>query len=101
MAVGVGGRVVTATGGVLQHLGKDPGVGGGGAADHYGVAAGLSDHTRSVFGMVDVAIADDRDFDGLLDGGDKTPVGGGFLALLARAGVDGEVHDGNCFGYRT
>src|SRR5258706_6442433 len=97
MAVGVGGRVVTATGGVLQHLGKDPGIGGGGAADHDGVAAGLPLHALGVFRRVDVAIADDGNAHGLLDGGDEIPVGWAGVALHARARVDGDGFDADGF----
>src|SRR5260221_8457405 len=97
MAVGVGGRVVTATGGVLQHLGKDPGIGGGGAADHDGVAAGLPHHALGVFRRVDVAIADDGNAHGLLDGGDEIPVGLAGVALHARARVDGDGFDADGF----
>ena len=98
MAVGVGGRVVTATGGVLQHLGKDPGISGGGAADHDGVAAGLLHHALGVFRRVDVAIAYYGNADGLLDRGDDIPVGLAGVALHARARVNGDGFDTDGFG---
>src|SRR5258707_6656651 len=97
MAVGVGGRVVTATGGVVEHVGKGPGIGGGGAADHDGVAAGLPHHALGVFRRVDVAIADDGNAHGLLDGGDEIPVGLAGVALHARARVDGDGFDADGF----
>src|SRR5450432_4138088 len=82
---------VAACGGELLHLGKNPGVGGGGAADHDGVATCFLDHAGGVFGSVDVAVADDGNLDGLLDAGDEGPVGVAGVALGAGAGVDGEA----------
>src|SRR5260370_42320241 len=81
----MGGRVVAAGGGILLHLGKDPGIGGGGAANHDGVAAGLRHHALGVFGRVDVAIADYGDAHGFLDRSDDVPVGLAGVALHARA----------------
>ena len=81
----------------MPHLGKNPRVGGGGAADHDGGATGLVDHARGVFGLVDVAVADDGDFHGLLDGGDDAPVRGAGVALLAGARMDGNGFDPNAF----
>src|ERR1700675_136500 len=88
MAIRVGGRVVAAGGGILLHLRKNPRVGGGSAADHHGVAAGLLDHALGVFGSIDVAIANYGDANGLLDGEDDVPVGVAGVALHARARVD-------------
>ena len=75
--------------GVLRDLAEDPGVGGRGAADHDGVAAGGVDHGGGVFGRADVAVADDRNVDGVLDGGDVLPAGLAGVAVLAGAGVQG------------
>src|ERR1700680_4642267 len=97
MALIVGGRVVPASGGVLLHLPKNPGIGGGGAADHDGVAAGFADHALGVFGRVDVAIADDGNFHRLLHGGNDTPVGGACVALNARARMDSDAFDAEAF----
>src|SRR5258706_6696509 len=98
MAIGVGGGVVAAGGGVLLHLRENPGIGGGGAANHYGVATGLLDHALGIFGSVDVAIANNGNADGLLDGGDDVPVGLAGVTLHARAWVDGDGFDTDGFG---
>ena len=66
VAVLLGGQVVAAGRGVLGNLAEDPGIGGRGAADHDGVAAGFGDHGGGVFGGADVAVADDGDVDGVL-----------------------------------
>src|SRR3984893_15670901 len=98
MAVGVGGRVVAAGGGVLLHLRKNPGVGGGGAADHDGVAASLPHHALGVFRSIDIAITDDGNADALLDGGDDVPVSLAGIALHARARVNGNGFDADGLG---
>src|SRR4030088_37896 len=98
MAVAVGGRVVAASGGVLLHLGEDPGIGGGGAADHHGVAAGLLHHALGVFGRIDVAVADYGNADGLLYRGDDAAVGLAGVALHTRARVDRDGFDADGFG---
>src|SRR5271163_2158539 len=90
--------VVTATGGVLLHLGEDPGIGGGGAADHHGVAASFAHHARGVFWGVDVAVANHGNSYGLLDGGDDVPVGGAGVTLGAGARVDSHAFDAYGFG---
>src|SRR6058998_226248 len=72
---------------------KNPRIGGGGAADHHGVTAGFTDHASGVFGMVDVAVADDGNFHGLLDGGYDAPVGGAGVTLGAGAGMDSNGFD--------
>src|SRR5271168_1225385 len=90
--------VVTANGGVLLHLREDPRVGGGGAADHHGVAAGFAHHARSVFRSVDVAVANHGNFHRVFYGGDDVPVGGAGVALRARARVDGHALDADAFG---
>ena len=77
IAVFVGGDVVAAGRGVLRNLAEDPGVGGGGAADHDGIAAGGVGHGDGVFGGEDVAVADDRDGDGVFDTRRCTPSGPG------------------------
>ncbi len=92
------GRVVSPGGGVLRDLAEDPGVGGGGAADHDGVAAGLGDHGDGVLGGEDVAIADDGDADGVLDGGDVLPARLAGVAVLAGAGVQGDGVQAAVFG---
>src|SRR5204862_6086833 len=81
----------------LLHLGKNPRVGGGGAADHDGVAAGFAHHARGVFRLVDVAVADHGNLHGLFDGGDDAPVGGAGVALRARARMRGNGFDANAF----
>jgi len=82
----------------LLHLRENPRVGGGRAADHYGVAAGLLDHALGIFGHVDVAITDYGNAYGLLDGGDDVPVGLAGVALHACARVDGDAFDADGFG---
>src|SRR5713101_2654926 len=84
---------------MLPHLGEDPGVVGGGAPDHDGVAAGFADHARGVFGLVDVAVADDGNFHRLLDGADEAPVGSAGVTLRARARMDGDAFDADAFGH--
>src|SRR3984893_8227943 len=91
--VGVGRDVVAAAGGVLLHLRKDPGIGGGCPADHDGVAAGLLHHALGVFRRIDVAIADHGNADGLLDRGDEVPVGLAGVALHARPWMDSDGFD--------
>ena len=77
-------------GGVLRDLAEDPGIGGRGAADHDGVAVGGVDHGGGVLGSADVAVADDGDAHGVLDGGDVLPAGLAGVAVLAGAGVQGD-----------
>src|SRR5437879_8677879 len=81
VAVVVGGLIVGANtggflgGGVLRDLAEDPGVRRCSAADHHGVAAGGVDHGGGVFGGADIAVADDRNADGVFHGGDVLPAG--------------------------
>ncbi len=98
VAVLVGGQVVAAGGGVLRDLAEDPWIGGRGAADHHGVAAGLGDQGAGVFGGADVAIADDGDADGVFDLGDVVPAGLAGVALLAGAGVERDGVEAAVFG---
>ena len=51
-----------------------------------------------VFGSDDITVADDRDFDGSLDGGDAGPVGLAGVALLAGAGMQGDGVEAAIFG---
>src|SRR5580692_2817555 len=97
MTLGLRWRVVTATRGVLLHLPKNPGIAGGGAADHDSVTAGLADHAFGVFWRVDVAISDDGNFHRLLHSGNDTPVGGACVALQARAWVDSDAFYADAF----
>src|SRR5271169_6913201 len=97
MALGLGGRVVPATGGVLLHLPENPGVGGGSAANHHGVAAGFANHPLGVFGSIDVTITNDGNSHRLLHGGDDAPVGSARIALQARARVHGDAFDADVF----
>src|SRR6202790_1863692 len=97
MALVLGGRVVAASRGVLLHLPKDPRIGGGGAADHDGIAAGFADHALGVLGRVNVAIADDGNFHRLLHGGNDTPVGSACVALQPRARMDSDAFDAEAF----
>src|SRR5579863_8553055 len=87
MALSLCGCVVTAIRGILLHLTENPGVSGGGAPDHDGVAAGFADHALGVFRSVDIAIADHWNLHRLLHGGDDTPIGGAGVALLACPGM--------------
>ena len=59
--------IVASGGGVLLHLPKNPRIGGRSATDHHGIAICFAHHAGGVFGRVDVAIADDGNFHGLLD----------------------------------
>ena len=58
--------------------------------------AGLADHVDHVLRPDDVAVADDRDPDGLLDGADRLAAGPPRVLLLAGAAVDG--HRGRALG---
>ena len=84
--------------GVLRDLAEDPWVGGRGAADHDGVAVGCVDHGGGVLGRADVAVADDRNGDSVLDGGDVLPARLAGVAVLAGAGVKGDGVQAAVFG---
>ena len=91
VAVALAGFVVATGCSVLGNLAEDPGIGSGGAADHDRVASGLRNHRAGVLGCADIAVADDRNFDRLLDGRDPLPARIAAIALLARAGVQGDA----------
>ena len=97
MALGFGRCVVSATRRVLLHLAENPGIRGGGAADHHSVATGFADHALGVFGRVDVAIPDDGNIHGLLHGRDDAPVGGAGVPLEARTRMDSDAFDPDVF----
>ncbi len=69
---------------------EDPGIGHGGAADHDAANAGLGATDFDVGSGGDVAIADDRDGDGVGDLADDVPVGEAGVALGAGSAVDGD-----------
>src|ERR1700751_5908293 len=75
---------------VLLDLAEDPWVAGGHAANHDRVAVRLGDHRAGVFGGTDVAVADDRDPDGVFDGGDPFPAGLAAVAHFTGAGMEGD-----------
>ena len=85
-------------GGILLHLGENPGIGRRGTADHHGVASGFFDDARGIFGRLNVAVADHGNLHGLLYGGDDFPVGAAGVALLAGARVHGNGFDADAFG---
>ena len=85
-------------GGVLGDLAEDPGIRGGGAADHDGVAVGLVDHGGGVFGSADVAVADDWNVDGVFDGCDVLPAGLAGVAVFAGASVESDGIEAAVFG---
>ncbi len=87
IAVPFGRDVVPARGGVLRDLAEDPGVCGRGAANHHGVTASARHHGNGVFGCANVSVADHRDRDCVLYGGNVLPAGVARVALLPRAGV--------------
>src|SRR4029077_7248920 len=69
------------------------------------IAAGDAYDARGVFGSVDVAVTNDGNAHGLLDGRDEVPVGGASVALGAGARVNGYGFDarflcqlGNVYG---
>src|SRR5262245_15885176 len=70
--------------------GEDPRVPERGAADHHAVAARLADHVEHVVRGEDVAVADHRDRDGLLDRADRVAARAAGVALFARSAVDGD-----------
>ena len=57
------------------------------AADDDAVAAGLGDHPQRVVGLPDVAVAEHRDVDGLVQPRDGRPVGGAGVELVGGAAV--------------
>src|SRR5580704_622405 len=97
MALGLRRCVVSATRGILLHLTENPGIGGGGSADHYGVAAGFADHALGVLGRVDVPIADDGNLHRLFYRGNDSPVGGTGVPLQPRARVHRDAFNTNAF----
>ena len=67
----------------------------GAAADHHGVGLRRRQRRVGVVEAFDVAIDDDRDRHGLLDGAHRRPVGAPLVELAARAAVHGdETHAG-------
>src|ERR1700722_16866291 len=79
---------VSARGDILFDLPEDPGIGAGGAADHYRIAARLPHHADSVLGRRDVAIADHWNLHRGFHFGDARPIGLAAVALLAGARVE-------------
>ncbi len=67
-----------------------PGIAVTAAGDHDGVAAGLLQHVQSVAGGEQVAAADDRNGERLLQAADLFPVGAAAEALGSGAGVQGD-----------
>lgn len=61
----------------VRGLVEDPGVLGRCPADQDAVATGLPQHLESVFGFLDVAVAEDGDRNGLLEAGNRVPTGPG------------------------
>src|SRR6185312_13104925 len=90
VAILIGRLVVAAGGRVLSDLAEDPGIGGGGAADHNSVAASLVDEGGGVFGRAHVSVADNGDGNCVLYGGDPLPARLTGVALLAGAGMQGD-----------
>src|SRR5581483_146069 len=68
-------------------------------ADHHGVAAGLCHHGGVVHGGADVAVADHRNADGRLDGGDPVPLRLACISLLAGARVHGDTLQSAVLGH--
>src|SRR5271168_792480 len=97
MTVFITGQIVAAGGWVLLHLQENPRVSGGGAPDHHGVAARFLYDTLGVHGRLNIAVANDRNFHGLLDGGDQLPIGAAGVALFARTRVHGDGFDADAF----
>ena len=93
ISIMLGGLPVGAGGEVLGKLAEDPGVGGGGAADHDGVATGVAAHAHGVFGGDDVTITDNRNFYRLFNVGDAGPIGASGVALFARPRMEGDGGD--------
>ena len=89
MPVVVAGKIVAASCRVLLHLRKNPWIGRRGTPDHHRVATSLFRDACGVFGRVDIAIPDDRNFDRLLDARDQVPIGAATVALSPRAWMDG------------
>src|SRR3981189_306081 len=89
MAVVIAGKIVAAGCRVLLHLRKNPWIGRRGTPDHHRVATRLFRDACGVFGLVDSAIPDGRNFDRLLDARDQVPIGATSVALSSRAWMDG------------
>ena len=68
---------------IIVRLGNQPRVTERGAANHYSVDPGMSQHSFGVFGTVYISVADDRNFDGLFDGGNNVPIRGSRIEVGA------------------
>ena len=79
-------------------VGEQPGPAEAAAADDHAVAAGLAHHPQRVVGLPDVAVAEDRDVQRVLQRGDRVPVGRRRVALGGRAGVQGDPGDARVLG---
>src|SRR5947207_4415124 len=99
ITVGFGRHVIASGIAVLANLAEDPGIGSGGASNHHAIATGLRDHGGCVFRSTDITIADHRDLDRSLDGGDPFPAGVAAIALLAGAGMHGYGVQAAVFGH--
>src|SRR5215471_18427880 len=80
-------------------LAEYPGVGDGAAADHDAVNAGLAESGDGLVSRGNVAAANDRYRDGLLDLADYVPVGVPAVALDARAAVNGHHRSSGALDY--
>ena len=70
-----------------SQVGEQPRPAQAAAADDDAVDAGVRHHPQRVGGLPDVAVAQHRHVERLLERGDRVPVGGAGVALLGRARV--------------
>ncbi len=80
-------------------MAEDPRIGGGSAADHHRIAAGLLDHAQGIGRAFDIAIADHGHAHGLLHLANHVPIGHAIQTLQARARVHGDGFDAEVFGH--
>ena len=92
-AIRLGRLVVRTRFAELRDLTEDPGIVGGGAADHHGVASRFAQHAHGVFGRVDIAVADHGHAHGLLHVTDDVPIGAACVPLRARARMNRDPFD--------
>src|SRR5262245_35131928 len=67
---------------LVGDMSENPGLAEGRAANHHAIAAGEGDHAAGVGGITDIAVAEDRDIDGLFHLTDYVPISVSLEALF-------------------
>ncbi len=83
---------------MAERLGEDPRLDERAARNHHGLHAREGPAALDVLRKEDVAVADDRDADGLRDLADGDPIGRVPVACTAGPAMDGEGVGPTCFG---